>query len=60
MTSLSAHDKAVLNCIFNPSLPLEEAYKEELSVELVGKYNFFFKLVYFTVLLKSMYTHLVP
>ncbi|KAF5292717.1 hypothetical protein FQR65_LT11185 [Abscondita terminalis] len=31
MSQLSTHDKAVLNCIFNPNLPLDEVYKEELS-----------------------------
>ncbi|XP_022916999.1 tetratricopeptide repeat protein 36 homolog isoform X2 [Onthophagus taurus] len=31
MVDLSHHDKAVLNCIFNPSLPLTEAYDEELN-----------------------------
>ncbi|KAK5641417.1 hypothetical protein RI129_009964 [Pyrocoelia pectoralis] len=31
MSQLSSHDKAVLNCLFNPNLPLDQAYNEELS-----------------------------
>ncbi|KAF5287505.1 hypothetical protein FQA39_LY04133 [Lamprigera yunnana] len=31
MSQLSHHDKAVLNCIFNPNLPVDEAYNEELG-----------------------------
>lgn len=30
MVSLSEHDRAVLNCVFNPNLPLDDAYDEEL------------------------------
>lgn len=30
MMSLSDHDKAVLKCVFNPNLPLDDAYDEEL------------------------------
>ncbi|XP_017773049.1 PREDICTED: tetratricopeptide repeat protein 36 homolog [Nicrophorus vespilloides] len=26
---LSIHDRAILNCVFNPSLPLDEAYNQE-------------------------------
>ncbi|KAJ8959038.1 hypothetical protein NQ318_022293 [Aromia moschata] len=36
MSALSEHDKAVLNCVFNPHLPLEEAIlqpQEELNDE---------------------------
>lgn len=36
---LSVHDKAVLNCIFNPSLPITEAYEEEEIEELVDVEN---------------------
>lgn len=35
--SLSEHDKAVLNCVFNPSLPLEEAYTATCDQDLQGK-----------------------
>lgn len=37
MLSLSDHDKAVLNCVFNPHLPLEQAYEEEDIPELKGR-----------------------
>lgn len=33
---LSARDKAVLNCVFNPHLPLEEAIND-VEEELKGK-----------------------
>lgn len=35
-TNLTEHDKAVLNCVFNPHLPLEDAYDEALEEELKG------------------------
>lgn len=38
MTALSTHDKAVLNCIFNPNLPLDQVYDEELSAPIKGMY----------------------
>ncbi|XP_031354339.1 tetratricopeptide repeat protein 36 homolog [Photinus pyralis] len=31
MSQLSSHDKAVLNCLFNPNLPLDQAYNEDLN-----------------------------
>ncbi|KAF2893708.1 hypothetical protein ILUMI_12465 [Ignelater luminosus] len=34
MAQLSVHDKAVLNCIFNPNLPLDQVYDEELSAPI--------------------------
>ncbi|KAK4873868.1 hypothetical protein RN001_013228 [Aquatica leii] len=34
MSQLSDHDKAVINCIFNPSLPLDQIYDEELSDDI--------------------------
>ncbi|GJQ81758.1 hypothetical protein Trydic_g305 [Trypoxylus dichotomus] len=34
MADLSVHDKAILNCIFNPNLPLEDCYDENLSEEI--------------------------
>ncbi|KAI4457140.1 hypothetical protein MML48_8g00008434 [Holotrichia oblita] len=36
MAQLSTHDKAILNCIFNPNLPLTDCYEEELSEEIKG------------------------
>lgn len=35
MARLSEHDRAVLNCVFNPHLPLEEAY-DEVSEDVQG------------------------
>lgn len=37
MAQLTPHDKAILNCVFNPSLPLNEAYEEELDSDIFGK-----------------------
>lgn len=37
MAQLTEHDKAVLNCVFNPHLPLEDAYDEISEEELQGK-----------------------
>lgn len=37
MAELSTHDKAILNCIFNPNLPLTDCYEEELNEEIKGK-----------------------
>lgn len=37
MAQLSIHDRAVLNCVFNPNLPLTEAYAEELDSKITGK-----------------------
>lgn len=37
MDNLSENDRAVLNCVFNPSLPLEEAHKDTSDQELTGK-----------------------
>ena len=34
MSQLSSHDKAVLNCLFNPNLPLDQAYSEELNADI--------------------------
>ncbi|GLV40979.1 uncharacterized protein CBL_04503 [Carabus blaptoides fortunei] len=34
MLSLSEHDRAVLNCVFNPHLPSEQAYEHEDIPEL--------------------------
>ncbi|KAK9739318.1 Tetratricopeptide repeat [Popillia japonica] len=34
MAELSTHDKAILNCIFNPNLPLTDCYEEELNEEI--------------------------
>lgn len=39
MAQLSARDKAVLNCVFNPNLPLTEAYDEELDANIIGNYK---------------------
>lgn len=36
MAQLTPRDKAILNCVFNPSLPLTEAYNEELDSSLIG------------------------
>ncbi|KAJ8949332.1 hypothetical protein NQ314_008252, partial [Rhamnusium bicolor] len=36
MSQLSEHDKAILNCVFNPNLPLEEATLQPPE-ELQGK-----------------------
>lgn len=42
MSDLSAHDKAILNCIFNPNLPLADCYQEELTEESEGKPEVFY------------------
>lgn len=34
-TELSSRDKAILNCVFNPHLPLEDAIKD-IKEELKG------------------------
>lgn len=34
---LNSHDKAILNCVFNPHLPLEEAISG-IEEELKGKH----------------------
>lgn len=36
MSSLSAHDKAVLSCVFNPNLPVGDA-EITVDVEPIGK-----------------------
>lgn len=41
MDELSINDKAVLNCIFNPNLPLADCYEEELNEEIKGNKAFF-------------------
>lgn len=38
-TELGARDKAILNCVFNPHLPLEEAINDVIE-ELKGRNNF--------------------
>lgn len=37
---LSRHDQAVLNCVFNPLLPLHEAFDEKPKLELKGNAYF--------------------
>lgn len=46
MSKLSDHDKAVLSCVFNPNLPLEEVINEQRE-NLEG--NQFFKFCYYFV-----------
>lgn len=36
MSNLSENDRGVLNAIFNPNLPLTEAYDEDLTLILKG------------------------
>lgn len=35
MATLSEHDKAILNCVFNPNLPLDEVVSQPIK-ELKG------------------------
>lgn len=49
VAELGARDKAILNCIFNPHLPLEEAISDVID-DLKGKNNFQFnRFVYFLI-----------
>lgn len=48
MAQLTARDKAILNCVFNPSLPLDEAYEEELDGSIIGKKKLIIERVIFT------------
>lgn len=50
MAQLSTHDKAILNCIFNPNLPLTDCYEEELSEEIKGKIS---KLRIYNILINN-------
>lgn len=43
---LTEHDNAVLNCVFNPSLPLEEASSLVRYENLTGRYIFIHNFVY--------------
>lgn len=54
MTTLSENDKLILNAVFNPNLPLTDAYEEDLSDTLQGKeisliYFFYWYLVKFKI-----------
>lgn len=40
MPQLSEHDRAVLNCVFNPNLPLDQAHDyKELDDEIKGEFH---------------------